>query len=154
MLTLDAKEIVDFLKTKSLPAILQKETNQPYFIHKTSDGDFPVFFRIYEKQALLQILTFFPMQITKERFNMLSRLLNQINNDIDMPGFGMDEKMNVVFHRLMIPSVNGKIDKTIVDNYLKGIAQLCNHFGKVIKRAHDSTMSFEEIMKQKEKVTA
>ncbi|MFN4173525.1 MAG: YbjN domain-containing protein, partial [Parachlamydiaceae bacterium] len=138
MLTLDANEIVDFLKTKSLPALLQKETNQAYYIHKTSEGEFPVFFRIFDKQASLQILTFFPMQITKERYNMLARLLNQINNDIDMPGFGMDEKMNVVFHRLMVPSVNGKIDTSIIENYLKGISQLCTHFGKVIKRAVQS----------------
>lgn len=154
MLVLNADEIVDYLKICKLPAILQKETNQPYFIHKTTDGEFPVFFRIFEKQALLQVLTFFPMQITKERYNMLARLLNQINNDIDMPGFGMDEKMNVVFHRLMIPSVDGKIDNVIIDNYLKAIYQLCNHFGKVIRRAVQSNMTFDEIMKQKEKVSA
>lgn len=152
MLALNPEEIVEYLKRQDLPAVLQKETNQPYFIHNMEEGEFPVFFRIYEKQAYLQVLTFFPMKFSKEKYNTLARLLNQINNDIDIPGFGMDEKMNVVFHRLMIPSVDGKIDSSIIKKYLLAIQQLCKHFGKVIRKTIQSNMTFEEIMKIKQAV--
>ncbi len=141
--------ILHYLNEKKLEAEIQAETGQPYIINKTAKGDFPIFFRIYEGNEQLQILTFFPLQIKKERYDTLARVLLQLNNDIDLPGFGLDAKMGLVFHRIMIPLFNSAIPQNLLDLYLKAIPSLCNHFSGIIKSAIESNKSADELLKRK-----
>jgi hypothetical protein len=141
--------ILELLQEEGKEAVLQKETNQVFYLLKTNNQEFAVFFRFYEGEELLQILTFFPMQLKKERYNTMARMLHYLNREIDLPGFGMDEKLGVVFHRIMIPIFNeGQLEKTSIKSYLDAIEKIAEHFFTILHGTAESTLSYEEILKK------
>lgn len=141
-------EIIKFLKDNNLNAIFQKESGQVYVILKISTQDFPVFFRIYEGGELLQILIFFPIQVRKERFDAMARMLHLLNKEIDLPGFGMDEAIGLVFHRVMIPIFDQKIDLNMLKTQFGAAPRICEKFFASIAGTATSDLSFEEIIKR------
>ena len=144
---LTQESLINYLKGKNIPAQTQPETGQIYFMYKSDAGDFPIFFRIYDKDTHLQILTFFPTQFDPPRFPTAGRLLCDLNNQIDLPGFGLDERMGVVFHRIMIPIFESQVPIRIIDLYMNALPALCDHFDKILKKVLTSSMSFEEYKK-------
>lgn len=148
-LEVTTQALLDFMKSHQIEGELQAETGQPYFIHRSKAGEFPVFFRIYDQATQLQILTFFPLQVRKNRYDTLARVLLTLNNDIDMPGFGLDERMGLVFHRIMIPVFDNQVPKKLIELYLSAIPSLCDHFGQVVKVAIESDLSTSELLKRK-----
>jgi hypothetical protein len=148
MIHCDNEALTEFLAKLDLEAVRQKETNQIYVIFKVNDQDFPLFFRIYEGDDQLQLLLFFPIQVPKERFDVLARLLHLLNKDLDVPGFGLDEIVGLVFHRIMIPVFNKKINQQLLETYISATLKICEQFFPVIIGATQSKSSFEEILKQ------
>lgn len=141
--------ILQLLVEDGKEAVLQKETNQVFYLLKTDKQEFAVFFRFYEGEELLQILTFFPMQLKKERYDTMARMLHYLNREIDLPGFGMDEKLGVVFHRIMVPIFNeGKLEKEAIKSYIDAIEKIAEHFFTIIHGTAESTLSYEEILKK------
>lgn len=148
MINFTQEGLLDHLKEKGLKPELQKETGQIYVVNKTKAGEFPIFLRIYENQTQLQIIVFFPTQIPDNRLDSVSRLLHHLNKEVDMPGFGLDEDLRLVFHRTMIPVYGPYLGSTILDLYIGAIPGLCENIYPLIQQAISSKLSFDEI-KQK-----
>lgn len=140
--------IIKFLKAEKLDPSLQKESGQVYVVFKISGQDFPVFFRIYEGEELLQILIFFPIQVRKERYDAMARMLHLLNKEIDLPGFGMDEAIGLVFHRVMIPIFDKKIDTHLLRTLFGAAPKICEKFFPSIVGTATSDLTFDEIIKK------
>lgn len=137
-----------FLKGQNLAPEFQKETGQIYVLFKIDGQDFPLFFRIYEGEELLQLLIFFPLQVPKHRFDPMARMLHLLNKEIDLPGFGIDEGVGLVFHRIVIPIFDKKIDTHLLESYLKAAPKICQQFFQAIAGTATSDLSFEDILKK------
>lgn len=146
MIPCSIESLMKFLNGKKLDPVLQKETNQIYVLFKIDGQDFPLFFRIYEGNDLLQLLIFFPLQVRKERFEVMARLLHLLNKEIDLPGFGIDENVGLVYHRIMIPAANHKLDSHLLASYIDSVPKICKQFFGPIAGTAASDMSFEEIL--------
>jgi hypothetical protein len=140
--------LIKFLSIHKLNPAQQKETDQVYVVFKIDGQDFPLFFRIYEGDELLQLLIFFPLQLRAERLNAMARMLHFLNKEIDVPGFGMDESVGLVFHRIMIPVFNKKIDTALMETYLQAVPKICKQFFPAIAGTALSDSSFDEILKK------
>lgn len=138
-----------FLADHGLTAQMQPETNQVYVLFKQLNQEFALFIRVYEGGDILQLLTFFPVQVPKERFATMARMLHLINKEVDLPGFGMDEVIGVVFHRIMIPMFDeGQVEETALLSYLEAIPTICQKFLPIIAGTASSELSYDEILKK------
>jgi hypothetical protein len=147
MIPFTSEGLIEHLKEKQLEPQVQGETNQIFYIHKNGLGEFPIFLRIYENQSQLQILFFLQAPVPKERIDTIARFLHFLNKEIDLPGFGLDEFLNLVFHRIMIPVYGPHLGSTVLDLYLNSLPGLCDTLFPVINQTIKSQVTFEEIKK-------
>lgn len=153
MVPCNIDSLMKFLKGEKLEPQLQKETGQAYVIHKINGQEFPVFFRLYEGEELLQILIFFPLQVRKERYDAMARMLHLLNKEIDLPGFGMDEAIGLVFHRVMIPVFDKKIDTHLLRTILGASPKICEQFFASIVGTATSDLTFDAIIQKSQNRT-
>jgi hypothetical protein len=146
LLTLE--NVQSFLAKKKIDAQMQKETGQLYIANTFQGVEFPTFLRVYEGGELLQILLFIPSNIKAGTEKEVARLLNLINKEIDIPGYGMDENSNVIFYRIMIPAFKQQIQEEIIERYLSSLEQLCKTFTPAIVAVSQGHMTYEEILKK------
>lgn len=145
--SLSHDNLLKYLNEKKLSPIFQKETNQIYILIKVKDLDIPLFFGIQKKIGLLQLLAYLPFEIQNKAFGEVARLLHIINKDIDMPGFGMDEKEKLLFYRAVIPTVEGEIKEELLGNYLDAISFACDSFIFAIGAVASGTKTMEDLTK-------
>lgn len=62
MIPCNMDSLIKFLEAQKLQPTMQPETGQAYVIFKINAQEFPLFFRIYEGEDLLQMLIFFPFR--------------------------------------------------------------------------------------------
>lgn len=148
MIQCNNNALIKFLESQKLKPQMQKDTDQIFVVYKIKDQDYPLFFRIYEGNDLLQLLTFFPLQVPKNRFDAMARVLHLLNKELDIPGFGMDETVGLVFHRIMIPVFDNKIDTHLLETYLSAVPKICEQFFPAIGGTAQSNLSFEEILQK------
>lgn len=137
-----------FLTSLKLKPEIQTHTDQIYIIYKIDNQEFPLFFRIYEEGDLLQMLIFFPLQLKRERFEAMARMLHLLNKEIDLPGFGMDESVGLVYHRHMVTAFNKKVDTHLLTTYLEAVPKICKQFFPTIAGTAMSDLSFDEILRK------
>lgn len=140
--------LMNFLTHQKLDPTMQEETQQIYVVFKIDNQEFPLFFRIYEDDNLLQMLVFFPLQLRTERFPAMSRMLHLLNKEIDFPGFGMDEAVGLVFHRVMIPVFDKKIDTHLLETYIEAVPKICKQFYPAIAGTAMTDLTFDEILQK------
>lgn len=154
MLDLTLDNLLEHLKKNGLDAKIQKETNQIYVVYKIQNQDFPLFIRIYEGTNLLQMLAFMPTNVKVKARPDLARLLHLLNKEMDIPGFGMDETAvaegqgGVAFYRIIIPTLDGKVDETLVDTFVNSIKSITEAFFPVIATVANGMASFEDVLKK------
>lgn len=148
MILANNDSLTRFLDSLSLKPLYQKETDQVYVLFEVERQEFPLFFRIYEEESMLQLLIFFPFQLHADRFNAMARMLHFVNKEIDLPGFGMDEAVGLVFHRIMCPLFEKKIDTHLLKTYLEAAPKLCQKFFAPLAGTAMSHLSFEELIKK------
>ncbi len=154
MIKLSLENIEKYLASIDVSSEMQEESNQLYSLRKYGGYDFPLFFRVYDEETLLQMLLFFPVSIKTGCESNLARLLLLINKEIDLPGFGMDESAGVVFYRLMIPSYEKKLQKDLIGMYLNAQEGVCKTFMLPIMAVAQGKMSYQTILKQLKNSTA
>lgn len=148
MIPLNLDQILKHLRRKNYDAKLQSETNQIYFIHKAGQLEFPIFFRIFEKGDLLQLLAFIPSNFKEGTQTEVARLLHLLNKELDIPGFGMDETEGVIFYRSMLPAFDKKIDLNLLESFLKAIPVICETFAPVIIAVANKKASFKDVLRK------
>lgn len=142
--------LLETLRAKKKDAQLQKETNQVYMILKHEKREFPLFVRIMGEGELVQLMVFFPVALKPTAYPDLARLLHVLNKEIDIPGFGMDEKAKVAFYRCMIPTLDGEMPETFLDGFLRSIEVVCQTFSPVIEAVGFGVATYAELMKKAE----
>lgn len=145
MTKLNFPDLKKTLEKHQLSTEEQKETNQLYAMLAIQGRNFPIFFRIYEQQQLLQILAFLPFEYKPETVLDVGRLLHLFNKELDQPGFGLDESGKVIFFRSMVPASQGMIDDKILGAYLQATKNACELFAPAIYAVASGTSTFDEL---------
>lgn len=145
-LTLDS--LYDYLTENKFDVKRQPETHQLYVLFKVQDQDYPLFLRVMDEGELLQVLAFMPISLDNKTVSDLGRLLHLFNKEIDIPGFGMDESAKVIFYRIVLPAVDGKISGDIVTGYLNSIKVITETFFPVIAAVVSGNVTFADIVKK------
>ena len=145
---LTLNNLFDFLtKDKYLPQ-LQKETSQIYLLLKTSSLELALFFRIISNAELLQIVTYLPIKVNEECKNDLARLLLKLNNDIDMPGFSLNEPSNLVFFRLVLPCTKKMVCPLMLKQFIDISTNAVVTFIDSIRSISSGKITFDSLMKK------
>lgn len=148
---LTTDNLKEHLISSKLHPHVQPETNQLYYTHKSNAGEYVIFLRIYEDDDKLQIMTFLPPQVLEDRFEVVGRILHHFNKEIDLPGFGLDEKMGLTYHRIMMLAPEGNLEETHLECYLNAIPLLCDHFLPAISLAASSPLTYNELTQRVKK---
>lgn len=148
MLQLNFDKIKKHLTLKGIQSEFQNESNQLCVILKLGEREFPLFFRIYDGEELLQMLAFLPCTTKPETLADTARLLHLLNKEIDTPGFGMDENSFTVFYRIMIPAKNKEVDTKFFDAYLNASQVVCQSFAPVVAAVAYGALTFEDVLKK------
>lgn len=143
---LSNEHLLNYLKSREHQPGTQEETDQIYLVFRISGQDFPLFFRIYEGATLLQLLTLFPVKLTPTRFAPVARLLHHFNKEMDIPGFGTDEGAGLIYHRIMVPALDHKIDPLLLDTLVSAVPNICNQFFPLIAKAATTDLTFEQLV--------
>lgn len=148
MISLKLENFGKHLKEKGIAFDTQAESNQLLIINKIEHVEFPLFVRIMEESDLIQLLLFFPTKIKKETLSDLARALHLLNKELDIPGFGMDEKSDFVYFRALIPCNNNKCDPAIFDKYLNAVQMIGKSFLPLVAATSQGLINFEEVQKR------
>lgn len=168
MLELTLDNLIQLLSQNGYQAHLQKETNQVYTVFSFEDREYPLFLRIFDHAYQLQLMVFLPSHLQAQSdqnphgtpspidvdspygkiISSLSRMLHLVNKELDIPGFGMDEKAGVVFYRVIIPSMHKCIDPQLILNYIKGAEQICKLFGMPIEAVSTGEATLDDLLKK------
>lgn len=145
-LTLDS--LYEYLVKNDLEIKRQPETKQLYVVFKIHDQEFPLFIRIMDEGDLLQLLVFMPVALEAKTVSDLGRLLHLFNKEIDIPGFGMDEAAKVIFYRVVLPGVDGKISGEVVSGYVNSIKVISETFFPIVVAVVNGAATFSDVMKK------
>lgn len=146
MIKLTYDNVKKVLAKDGLDSQLQPETNQLYAPMKVGEREFPLFARIFEESGLLQFLVFLPCTVAKDRIPDMGRLLHMFNKELDVPGFGMDEVIGVVFFRCMVPSFKHEVEESILDSFLATFKTVCNSFSPAVEALAAGAITFDEML--------
>ena len=147
-MTITLENLQSLLKELDLDIEKQKETNQLYAIIDVKQKKYPLFARLMGEGELVQLIAFIPCEMKEEANKDLACLLHLFNKELDIPGFGMDEMARVVYFRTMIPTVNGKLDKTVTKNFLKTIHLAIENFALPIQVIASGQTDYNEMLKK------
>lgn len=148
MIPLDLNQFVDHFKSLNYLCYIQTETGQICLDLPVLDGKLPTFIRIYDTQDLFQFILILPITIEPGSVGSVARLLHILNKEIDLPGFCLDEQNNIVFYRMSIPALNGKVDKNLLDTMLKSMQNLAAQFIPIIAQAANGQLDLEQMLEQ------
>ncbi len=81
-----------------------------------------------------------------EKVADMGRLLHMFNKELDVPGFGMDELIGVVFFRCMIPSHKHEIQEQIVESYLSTFKTVCHSFSPAVEALAAGAITFDQML--------
>lgn len=148
MIPITNDALMECLNENSYNPQYQKETDQIAVILTSIQKEFPFFLKIFEVSGLLQLLVFMPAQVKEGTESDLARLMHLINKELDIPGFGMDENTETCFYRVMLPTVDRKIDKHLLESYLKSIQTICDQIAPSVLAVAAGLATFDEILQK------
>ncbi len=148
MLPLNLESFKEHLKSKNIKFDFQNETNQILILNKIENVEYPLFIRLIDEGDLVQLLLFFPTTIKEEALNDLARSLHFINKELDMPGFGIDEKNKLVYFRTMIPCSQHNCDPVVFDKLLNAVQMIGKTFLPLVASTSQGLMSFSDVQQK------
>lgn len=148
MIPLNLNSLLQHLHTKNFDAKHQPETQQIYLVFDAHQQQFPLFIRVVEDSGLLQLLVFMAFTLQPSAAADTARFLHLLNKELDIPGFGMDESSQVVFYRVMLPTVNKKVDADIFEAYITSMKNICETFFPVIAAVGQGAATYEDVLKK------
>lgn len=148
MIKLSNESIEKFLKEEGLEAQIQSDTGQVYASLKVDEREFPFFARIFEETGLLQLLAFIPSNVPANIYPDMARLLHMFNKELDVPGFGMDETIGVVFFRCMLASHKQQLQADVLKAYLTTFRTVCESFSPAIQALAAGAITLDELLRK------
>lgn len=145
---LNLTSLYEHLKNVEPTIELQQETSQVFLLKKTGSIELALFLKPLADGDLLQIVTYLPVKISSDRFTDISRLLHKINNDIDLPGFSLNEPSNLIFYRVIVPFYQKKLNPELLKQFLNVSVNAASTFIHVINTVCSGSMTYDEILKK------
>lgn len=145
MLKLNLQDVMAYLEEKKLEPQLQKETQQLYLLFTIDKVQFPLFLRVDENSKILQLFMFMPCTLEEKAIPDTARILHLLNKEIDIPGFGMEEKASVIFYRWVIPTLSGEIDEKMLDSFLVAIPQISRICFPIVASVASGKMRYDAL---------
>ncbi len=143
---LNHEKLEQFLKKLELDPTFQEETEQVYILLKIKEIDVPVFFGIRTESSLLQLIAYLPYQLHEEKFGEVARMLHLLNKQLDMPGFGMDEKQKLMYFRCIVPCPGDQVDENLLGMYIGTLRLACDTFMHAIGAIASGTHKVDDIL--------
>lgn len=147
-LILNQSNLIKFLKDIHLDPQIEDQSGLTYVNIQANDRDLPLFFVIRGKDEILQLVCYLPFQLGPDQKSSVARLLHLLNRDIDLPGFGMDEEQGLLFYRLVIPCIGGKIHDDLLRVYIDTVKIVCDSFSHAIGLVNSGSIGLEELKQQ------
>lgn len=146
--TLNNANLQRALEKKGHPVQSQPGNDQLYFVKRYENIETVMFFRILDGGELLQIMTALPFPLKEELKTDVARLLHKLNLDLDMPGFGMDEHMKIIFYRSVFPTPNKTCEEALLERYIALGPRAAASFSQVIAVVAQGHMTYDELIKR------
>lgn len=146
MIPLNIQELQNFLQQQGHHVQLQEPTQQLSIVFNLAGQSYPLF--VKTDGYILQLLIFLPSIMEKQTRGDMARLLHLLNKEIDFPGFGMDEGPSVVFYRAVIPTLDGEINTTLLNNVIKTMPQVAHMFLPIISAVANGTLNYDAATKK------
>lgn len=147
MIQLDTESVMHHLKQLGYAPTYQEETKQIYILIKQEKLEFPLFFKIDPDKTSLQMVLFFPMKV-KNNWGDIARYLHYLNKEIDLPGFGMDETMGVIFYRATLLAEDGACSNQQFEGLLISIPRLASLFLPPIALLVQGSATYDVVTKR------
>jgi hypothetical protein len=145
MISLTLDSLRAHLVKSNYPIQEHSETQQIYLTYDINSHEFPLFLRVLGDRELLQLIAFIPCEMKSQAPGELARLLHRLNKELDLPGFGMDEEVGMLFYRLIMPSTDKKIHGTHLLRYVTAIKDILSNFTPIIAYAANESVSYDEV---------
>lgn len=144
MIKLTLNDLLAYLNAKKLDPTFQPQYGQIFINLTIDEHEIPVFFGI-RSEMLLQTIAYLPYEIQPKTLGEIARLLHVLNKELDLPGFGMDEKERLMFFRTVIPTIDAQVEEKMIDMCI-GITRLaCETFMKAIALVLSGAMTVDSI---------
>lgn len=137
-----------FLETEGLKPTFQSDNHVVFITMTIEKQDVPIFFAFISGNTLLQSITYLPLQMTEKTRGDVARLLHFLNKEIDLPGFGLDEKEKLIFYRSVIPVIDGEISEKWVKINLAAAKHVCETFMMAIALINSGTATLDAVMQK------
>ncbi|BBI16924.1 YbjN domain-containing protein [Neochlamydia sp. S13] len=150
MIPLTIDSLYEYLINKSVDVKHQPETKQIYTLFKVQNEAFPLFIGLLNDEELLQLFAPIPIALESQTITEVARVLHLFNKEIDIPGFGLDERAKIVFYRTILPASDKKVAGEILCNYIHTIPLLIETFFPIIAAVVAGKARFIDVVKQGE----
>jgi hypothetical protein len=147
ILEFSKEAIFRYLQSKDFAPEQQKETDLIFIKIKADVYDVPIFFDIHQERGLLNMMSYLPFQLQEKSIAQVARLLHMINRHFDMPGWGMDEEHKFIFFRLLLPTLDNKLDERLLAAYIQVSSIACITFIHAIARVTTGLAQADDIFK-------
>lgn len=148
MVKLTNSDLLKHLEDKQLKPQLQTETGQIVMAFRLNNKDFPIFLRIAEDEDFLQVLSFLPTKIKEGQHSAVGRFLHHVNNQVNLPGFSMDDQQDLVFYRIILPCPGREVNEQMLEKFLGAIFNVSNTFFPIISTLSEGTSQYKDAMKK------
>lgn len=148
MVKLTNQDLLKHLEEKQLKPQLQTETGQIVMAFRLNNKDFPIFLRIAEDEDFLQVLSFLPTKIKEGQHSAIARFLHHVNNQVNLPGFSMDDQQDLVFYRIILPCPDRVVNEAMLEKFLGAIFNVSNTFFPIVSSLAEATIPYKDAMKK------
>jgi hypothetical protein len=143
--------LFSYLNSERLNPEVHKETEQLHITYKLQKNEeLHVFFHLHTPSKLLQIVAYLPYQLPEKTLGETARLLHFLNKEMDVPGFGLDEKQHLIFYRVVLPCLDDKIETRLFNLSLGAARVACDSFMRTIVLIVSGAMNVTTLMKEGE----
>lgn len=143
IIPLDIELILEQVRSWDYEAQFQKATGQVYLVYKIEDKEYPLFIKAMKESKMLQLLIFEPFKVEDSARGDLARLLHLLNKEMDLPGFGMDEKVGVVFYRCVLLSSEEGIAAKLIKDLLVSMPRIASLFSPIVEPTAAGAISYD-----------
>lgn len=145
---LNQDDLLKLLNSWKLEPTFQPVTAQVYIVMKIRELEVPVFFGIRSENTLLQTIAYLPYRLQKNTLNEVARVLHLLNKELDVPGFGLDEKENLMFYRTVILCPDQELNEKVLELHLATGRVAVESFMGAIEMIATGKKSVEDLYKK------
>lgn len=147
---LDIHNLLEFFHQKKFDPSYDESRSQITMTMEIGTREIPMIFNIISEGLILQSIAYLPLEIPQKHISDVGRMLHLLNKQLDIPGFGMDEKYFLTFFRIVIPCLNKEIYENTIDMMFISTRLACDSFLTGIELVAQGTVSLDKVIKERD----